>query len=167
MLAGRDLVASAVGFDEQRGDVITIKSMSLQSVSPQGTEVTRSVLDGVNIDLMSGIQMLVLAVVTLILGLFVIRPLLSRDPQPVPNQIQALPGAAQGGSLGAEGNDFALPELPMLSEFDEDFDALPNLNGKDGMSEDPVARLRMMIGDRQEETVEILRSWLEEKEENA
>lgn len=163
----RDLVASAVGFDEQRGDVITIKSMSLQSVSPQGTEVTRSVFDGVNIDLMSAIQMLVLAVVTLILGLFVIRPLLSRDAQPVAGQIQALPGAAQGGSMGADGNDFALPELPMLSEFDEDFDALPNLNSKDGMSEDPVARLRMMIGDRQDETVEILRSWLEEKEENA
>jgi flagellar M-ring protein FliF len=35
------------------------------------------------------------------------------------------------------------------------------------MSEDPVDRLRSMIGERQEETVEILRSWLEEKEENA
>jgi flagellar M-ring protein FliF len=31
----------------------------------------------------------------------------------------------------------------------------------------PVERLRAMIGDKQEETVEILRSWLEEKGENA
>ena len=30
---------------------------------------------------------------------------------------------------------------------------------------DPVERLRSMIGDRQEETVEILRGWLEHKEE--
>ena len=32
---------------------------------------------------------------------------------------------------------------------------------------DPVDRLRALIGERQEETVEILRNWLEEKEENA
>ena len=31
--------------------------------------------------------------------------------------------------------------------------------------EDPVERLRNMIGERQEETVEILRGWLEDKEE--
>jgi flagellar M-ring protein FliF len=30
-----------------------------------------------------------------------------------------------------------------------------------------VDRLRAMIGERQEETVEILRSWLEESEERA
>jgi flagellar M-ring protein FliF len=30
----------------------------------------------------------------------------------------------------------------------------------------PVDRLREMISERQDETVEILRSWLEDKEEN-
>jgi flagellar M-ring protein FliF len=35
------------------------------------------------------------------------------------------------------------------------------------MNEDPVDRLREMIGERQEETVEILRSWLEENGEKA
>ena len=32
-------------------------------------------------------------------------------------------------------------------------------------AQDPVERLRGMIGERQEETVEILRGWLEDKEE--
>ena len=43
---------------------------------------------------------------------------------------------------------------------------MPGMSG-DINSEDPVERLRAMIGDRQEETVQILRGWLEEKEERA
>ena len=35
------------------------------------------------------------------------------------------------------------------------------------LAEDPVDRLRAMIGERQEETVQILRSWLQEEEETA
>jgi flagellar M-ring protein FliF len=37
--------------------------------------------------------------------------------------------------------------------------------GGGGMSDDPVDRLRSMIGERQEETVQILRGWLEENNE--
>ena len=35
----------------------------------------------------------------------------------------------------------------------------------DDSTDDPVARLRALIGQRQEETVEILRNWLEGEEE--
>jgi len=37
----------------------------------------------------------------------------------------------------------------------------------DAAGEDPVARLRGLIGERRDETVEILRTWLEGEEENA
>ena len=169
----KDLVASAVGFDETRGDMITIKSMALQSVSPQGTEVTKSVWDGMNIDLMSAIQMAVLAIVTLILGLFVVRPLLSRSETAEQETIAALPGQStdvtdSSGLTGEIASDeFELPDLPMISGFGDDGDALPELGMASGMSDDPVDRLRSMIGERQDETVEILRGWLEDKEESA
>ena len=42
---------------------------------------------------------------------------------------------------------------------------LPALGG--GGGDNPVDRLREMIGERQEETVQILRGWLEENEERA
>jgi flagellar M-ring protein FliF len=175
----RELVSSAVGFDETRGDIITIKSMSLQSVSPAGTAAGTSVFDSINLDLMSALQMAVLAVVTLILGLFVVRPVLARAPQALPApapglpQEQISPDASQQQSLPALSGeidpvgDFDLPSFDIGSDISE----LPDLPmGGDAaggsMSEDPVDRLRSMIGDRQEETVEILRSWLEEKEEN-
>ncbi|MDG1471261.1 MAG: flagellar basal-body MS-ring/collar protein FliF [Ascidiaceihabitans sp.] len=175
----RELVSSAVGFDETRGDIITIKSMSLQSVSPAGTAAGTSVFDSINLDLMSALQMAVLAVVTLILGLFVVRPVLARAPQALPApapglpQEQISPDASQQQSLPALSGeidpvgDFDLPSFDIGSDISELPD-LPMGGGAAGgsMSEDPVDRLRSMIGDRQEETVEILRSWLEEKEEN-
>lgn len=171
----RDLVASAVGFDEARGDIITIKSMALQSVAPQGTVAGTSLMDGFNIDLMSAIQMAVLAVVTLILGLFVVRPLLSKSALPLEQDVPALPSGEdqQADELGLTGelasDDFELPELPIISGFggSDQPGELPDLQMGGNMSEDPVDRLRAMIGERQEETVEILRSWLEDKEESA
>lgn len=164
----RDLVASAVGFDETRGDVITIKSMALQSISPQGTVVSASLMDNFDIDIMSAIQMAVLAIVTLILGLFVIKPLLSREPLPDASGVPALPPASRPEGLNGEvaSDDFELPDLPMISGFGNGMDELPDLKMAGGASGDPVERLRSMIGERQDETVEILRSWLEDKEEN-
>ncbi|WP_299372734.1 flagellar basal-body MS-ring/collar protein FliF [uncultured Tateyamaria sp.] len=171
----RELVASAVGFDESRGDVITIKSMALQSVVPAGTEAQSSLLDSVNLDIMSAIQMAVLAVVALVLGLFVVRPVLSRPPesaQPTISLPPAAPDAATPASLSGEiasaSDEF--PDIPMMGGSDETLPALSfgdMSGGSAAVSDDPVDRLRAMIGDRQEETVEILRSWLEESEERA
>lgn len=162
----RDLTASAVGFDERRGDQITIKSMSLQSIAPAGTAARASLLDRLYFDVMSLIQMAVLAVVTLILGLFIVRPLLMRPPPALPPAPPATPDIpALSGELDT--NDADVPDLPMISAFDTDLEELPSLPMLGGASDDPVDRLRSMIGDRQEETVEILRTWLEDKEERA
>ncbi|MBW4706991.1 flagellar M-ring protein FliF [Roseobacter sp. YSTF-M11] len=169
----KDLVASAVGFDETRGDIITIKSMALQNVPPVGTAAGTSLIDGLNVDLMSAIQMAVLAMVTLILGLFVVRPLLMKPAELPNNDVPALPVGAdpqmeEAGLTGeVTSDDFDLPELPIISGFGGgEGGELPDLPMAGGVSEDPVDRLRNMIGERQEETVEILRSWLEDKEES-
>ncbi len=174
----RELVASAVGFDEARGDIITIKSMALLTVPPVGTAAGTSLADRLDFDLMSVIQMAVLALVILILGLFVVRPLLSRPA--VPALDQSAPMALAVGSASAvdpaapmtealsgelDGEGFELPELEVDPDFDGSLPGLPAMGGAE--PEDPVERLRAMIGERQEETVEILRSWLEDKGENA
>lgn len=167
------LVASAVGFDAERGDIITIKSMGLQSVPLQGTQANASLMNRLSLDVMSAIQMAVLALVTLILGLFVVRPLLSRNSPEQVSEVPALPPASGSGehsSISGEASpegDFELPELPIISDFGENQDDLPGLAIGSPMSENPVDRLKTLIDERQEETVEILRSWLEDKEEKA
>lgn len=171
----RELVSSAVGFDEARGDIITIKSMQLQAVSPSGTIAGTSLLDQFDLDLMSAIQMVVLALVTLILGLFVVKPVLSKQPSAETGTLPALPANAPGtGTTSADmalsgeldSDEYDLPDLSGDLPIAQDMGDLPDLPMIGGDSADPVDRLRSMIGERQEETVEILRSWLEDKEES-
>ena len=162
----RDLVASAVGFDESRGDVITLKSMELPAIQLAGTEAEALWFSGLHIDLMSIIQMAVLALVTVILGLFVIRPILSNPgplPRPEPAALPGLaptiaPGSALTGEI-ADANDEAFETLePMTSD--------PTLPATTTEA-DPVERLRGLISERKQETVEILKTWLEDEEEPA
>jgi len=158
----RELVASAIGFDESRGDLITIKSMTFEPFEVAGTQASPGFLDRLALDVTRLIQVAVLAVVALLLGLFVVRPVLTRGAAGLP-QI-APPATEDGEAMTGELADdaFSLPELPMISGLDS---GLPPLGGDD--EADPVARLRGLIGERQEETVEILRTWLDEETEAA
>ena len=171
----KELVSSAVGYDQSRGDVITIKSMVFEPVVPLGAESVPSMFGALNLDVMSLVQMAVLALVALVLGLFVVRPVLSSPaavalPAPGPS----LPGADRpqteqdpSGLTPLTGEiddgDFDGDRLPVVSHETQD-------NKGAGQSDqlnqpDPVERLRNLIGERQEETVEILRSWLDDREE--
>lgn len=170
----RELVASAVGFDEERGDVITLKTMELPTVAPEGTSVTGgSIFDLTGVDVMQLAQVGILALVALALGLFVVRPILAAPPARLASDgAPALPPADIGGGSGFEGgaldgeidggSDSFLPPL-MGGGMDDGFGGLPSLDGGD---DSPADRLRNLIGERQAETIEILRNWLED-EENA
>ena len=183
----RELISSAVGFDPNRGDVITLKSMDLPNVEPEGTAVTASFFDNLYFDVMSIIQMAALALVALILGLFVVRPILAGNGASV-RSLPAPDGATAGGGLpelphmaGDDSNFMTNPDLGANIALDGEIDSgghgdfapmgeLPGMGDGlnsfgGGMSDDPVDRLRSMIGERQEETVQILRGWLEENNE--
>lgn len=162
----RELVASAVGLDEARGDVLTLKSLEFQELPlPEGTEATVSLLPPLGqIDAMSMIQTGVLALVAMVLGLFVIRPVLAsanRASLPPPETQLALPPAMASGSLALNG------------EVDDGFDygsfASPRGDRSEGeeTGEDPATRLRRLIEERQTESIEILRGWMEHEEEPA
>jgi flagellar M-ring protein FliF len=168
----RDLVASAVGFDENRGDVVTIKSMAFSTPAPLGTEVTAGLLQKMNFDLMSTINLLALVVVIIILGLFVIRPIfLSNAPQ----SIQKMPSALRSNN-GVDEIAGPSPLQPLTGEVTSPNYLSENANisllqdvtqsyDRGSESLDSVERLRNLIAERQDETVEILRGWLESKSE--
>lgn len=175
MTALRELVASAVGLDEQRGDVLTLRSLPFQTAAEGGTlaEPGWSFLAG-PLDVMTLIQTAVLALVALVLGLFVLRPILAGAARSGPPPL-ALPGTATataalpeppGGlpapapaadppALNGEIDDGALPDLPMMAWNP----------GADGPPADPVERLRRLIDQRQAESIEILRGWMEAEED--
>jgi flagellar M-ring protein FliF len=166
LAALRELVASAVGFDEARGDVLTLKSMEFTLPPAQGTEATARLLPPLGpINVMSAIQVGVLALVALVLGLFVLRPVLMSGRAaalPPPEAPLALPPAAAfppgSGALTGEIDDgFRMGALPMVDFATE----------AAAVAEDPATRLRRLIEERQVESLEILRGWLEPEEERA
>ncbi len=168
----RELVSSAVGFDASRGDVITIKSMALQSTPINGTSPNDSIFNFNDIDVMSAIQMVVLSIVSLILGLFVVRPLIAKGLNE--NSLPLVGNEARENVENLELNKESLKAdsldpISLPPSTNTSFDQEANIRGRtlqgEVMNDDPVKRLETMIGNRQEETVEILRGWLEEKEE--
>jgi flagellar M-ring protein FliF len=165
----RDLVKTAAGLDEARGDVLVLKSLAFEPMPESGTMAEAGLFSGIDgLDTMSLIQAVVLALVALILGLFVVRPLLlsktrdlatdtaSLNSLPVPNSKTVASGQIPNTNriLTGEIEDHDLPDLPVVS-YDE----------PDVRSQDPVDRLRRLINERQGETVEILRGWMETDEE--
>lgn len=153
----RELVASAVGLDETRGDVLVVKSLTFQPQAAPGDMVAPGFFSQMApLNVMSLIQIAVLAVVALVLGLFVIRPLITsarRAPE--------LGGLAGGLALAGP------TETRVLTGEIDDGQDLPamSLVSSETDETDPIARLRRLIEERQSESVEILRGWMELQEE--
>jgi len=158
----QDLVAAAVGFDAARGDVITIRSMPFEPIAELPAASGAPLLAGLGIDVMSLVQLGVLAIVALALGLFVVRPVLSSRPARVP-ELPAPPRQATPSALTGEIDDGDY--VPARMALVAGADAAGRGAGDATDAADPVARLRRLISERQEETVEILRNWMEDPEE--
>jgi flagellar M-ring protein FliF len=157
----RELVASAVGLDTARGDVLTLRSLTFQPIPLAGALAEAGMFSGLGkLDLMTLIQTAVLAMVALVLGLFVIRPMVTapsrRTALPAPEAPLALPGYGTGETF----------QRVLTGEIDDgtDLPALSLVNDVN-KSTDPIIRLRRLIEERQAESVEILRGWMEYEEE--
>ncbi len=163
LAALQELVASAVGFDAARGDVITLKSLPFEDIKASGTEApSLSLID--RIDLMTVIQIASVALVTLILGLFVLRPILVSRP---------------GRPLGLPSPAPASGPIALTGEIDDRDDVQSTrspapalgLAGPQGQhpvgSTDPVGLLRSLVAERQTETVEVLRNWIDSPQNEA
>jgi flagellar M-ring protein FliF len=74
----KKLVAAAVGFNEARGDVVTIESMAFDQPAPAGETATEAgIVEIARDNLVPILQLAIPAIVSLILALFVLRPLLA------------------------------------------------------------------------------------------
>ncbi len=166
----RELVASAVGYDEARGDMITLLSLPFEPLAiDTGALVGPGMFERLGIDTMAVIRLLALLVALAIVVLFVLRPALRDGTGRAARSMQ-------GGQLPATAS-LALPaDGPVLSgEIEEGGAAsggagardagLRTLGATSDAASDPVERMRRMIAERQTESLEILRGWVEDREE--
>lgn len=144
----KELVVSAAGLDEARGDQITIKSMTFEASDAEGVLATATSFPSASLDVMGLAKSGLLALVVLGLGIFVLKPILTKP------QTQQLPQS---------------PPLNGVIEFDDPEGSAPDITPTqttlpDLAKPDPMERFRELIGERQDESIQILQSWLAEKE---
>ena len=155
MAALRELVASAAGIDESRGDVLTLKSLELLPV----VETMEEAGGGLGLDLTRLAGLAMLGAVAIAIGVFVLRPALRPAPRPLDDSLPLRDGPIglplAGPVLTGEIADgFPAADLPMIGP--DELDSAVGLNG-----DDPVARLRRLIGERRQESMEIIRVWMD------
>ena len=145
------LIKSTIGFDEARGDVVTIESMQMVTPPQAGTFVDTSP-GFVSNNLMSLIQLGVLSVVVLALGLFVIKPLLSSTGS---TEIDLPPNAPDDGSPFNASTALPTPDAALGLNSSGDQLAL-------GHSAPSAADLlRTAIAERSTETNRLLQNWID------
>ena len=137
------LVRSAIGFDEARGDTVTIESLQFSPAPDQGT-LAESTGSGF-LEIRGGrlAQLGVLGAIVLALILFVIRPMTARRPVP---ELAELTGPREIGD--------ARHAPPPQIRSDALLDLPAQTVGK-------IERLRDVISSRGEDSAAVLRSWIE------
>ncbi|HET9067794.1 MAG TPA: flagellar basal-body MS-ring/collar protein FliF [Amaricoccus sp.] len=138
------LVRSAIGFDEARGDTVTIESLEFSPVPAQGTLAESP--GGGFLALWGGriAQLGVLGAIVLALIFFVLRPMMARRPVV---ELAELTGPREGVDVARHGP-------PPQIGHDAILDLPAQTVGK-------IERLRDVIASRGEDSAAVLRSWIE------
>jgi flagellar M-ring protein FliF len=146
----RGLVVAAIGFDEARGDIVTVESMEFQPDATPGALVESSpLLRLFERNAMTLIQIGVLSLVVLVLALMVVRPILTR-PVPALAAVGAIAGLAPAAGGPPRAAALAPPDQP----------GLPAPEGGENRPASNGEALRLAVTERPEQTVSMLREWL-------
>ncbi len=174
----RDLVVAAIGYDEKRGDIVTVESMAFQPDATPGALVeVSSIMRFLERNAMTLIQLGFLAIVIIVLALTVLKPLLSAGgSSAASNDLDlAAGGMTLNGSAEDVGGGDQLMPLPGLGGSSDSLPSLDDLNlGSGGglgggdlaidrleAGETPIDALRDIASERPEQTAAMLKQWLE------
>lgn len=139
----RELVANAAGYNEERGDTITIQTLPFKPISNDGVLVEADLVgDFIERHLMQTIQIAILSIVTLVLGLFVVKPLLSTKAVPQQTQFAAIDTETPNPQLTSAASTPAAPP-------------------------DAITTLQEIANTKTDETANLIKSWLETAEDAA
>ncbi|HEX5007121.1 MAG TPA: flagellar basal-body MS-ring/collar protein FliF [Hyphomonadaceae bacterium] len=183
------LVKSAVGFSEQRGDVVTVENAAFaRPDTTMDDAVAPGPFDFDKFDLVRGAEIGALLITALALVFFVLRPLISGlfarpEPEGLPDDILALKGAkrakaiadfqaAQAAALAAPAaaGDLAsatLPEgravgfdVPTPERLDAGID-VARISGQ--VKASSIKKISEVVSSHPDESIAIIRSWLAEE----
>jgi flagellar M-ring protein FliF len=162
------LVKSAIGYNEERGDVVEVVNMPFAQVIEKFAEeevVTEDIFMGLTkADLFKMGEMGVLVIVAILALLLVVRPLLNRALTATPalaghgGGAGALPG---GGSVPAIAGNQGQGGTGQRSETLNEIDSMIDLDRVDGqVKTSALNKVSEIVDKHPDEAISILRSWL-------
>jgi flagellar M-ring protein FliF len=157
----KNLISSAMGYDEKRGDKLEIVNMRFtQEALEVGND---SFFQRFKFEMQSIIQTLIIAVVAVLVILLVLRPavnqLIKQSQTPserVSGELAALEGGGGGG--GGGGGMARLPGIPSPPSEAETLIDVANVKG--GMKSSTVKKVAEIVDKYPEETMGVIRNWI-------
>jgi flagellar M-ring protein FliF len=164
------LVQTAVGFDQARGDQVTVVNVKFPTnVDPDGVTSANPLMGFDKNDIMRAAEMAVMAIVAILMMLFIVRPLLKGAMGGGGGPMAMLPGATRvvtspdGQQMQiavdpATGQPLALPG-PGSADLEQKID-IARIEGQ--VKASSVKRVSEFVDKHPEESVSIIRTWLHE-----
>jgi len=158
------LVRTAVGYNAERGDQVTVVNVRFPAADAAGgVEAANPLMGFDKNDIMRAVELAIIAIVAILLILFIVRPLLKS-----PAGGRGLPALTSAGvtrlvtadgpmQVGADGQPLALPNPS--NDLEQRID-IARIEGQ--VKASSVKRVAEFVENHPEESVSLLRSWLHE-----
>ncbi len=170
------LVKTAIGFDETRGDTVTVSNVQFSRPAPIGEVAKPGMFSFDKNDIMRTVELLILAIVSIAMMIFIIKPLVGgiAGGGTVGGPMLASAGAGATPALTGPA-DTTAPPIPAGGLASNSMGALAAPQGASDMDSGiDVARIQgqvktssinkvsEIVDSNPEETISVLRSWLHE-----
>jgi flagellar M-ring protein FliF len=154
------LVKSAVGFNEERGDVIEVVNAQFsRAAGSAGSEAPSPFAFDKN-DIMRGVEILALALVSLALVFFVARPLIKGLVTPAPGAASLGGGASAGAMMGLPGAG-GVAALPAPEGSDGNGGRIDIARIQGSVSANSIKQVSEIVAANPDQTAGVIRGWLQ------
>ncbi len=157
------MVRAAVGYDESRGDVVTLTNQRFADLPNLG-DLEQTLLFGLTFNqIQQLLQPLLIGIVVILILLVVVRPLLSRVLESIAAAREAHSGAGEMAMITDQTTGLPVPALPGMEgmEGETDFDSMIDIAHIEGrVKASSMKKIGEIIEKHPEEAVSILRSWM-------
>ncbi len=172
----QDLVKTAAGFDEKRGDTVKVVNLPFSATIEPLPEESSSLMGFTKEDIKDVLEMVILSVVAMLVLLIVVRPFLNKIMQPIGASIGD--GSAANAMLGSPASQarvlqqqgMPMPAITAPGAFNEQQTEMPDTSEMDEMvnlarvSGQVKAATVRQIGDliekNTDDSVAVIRNWL-------
>ncbi len=158
------LVRSAIGFDDDRGDLITIETMQFATLEVDDPTLENQIMGFEKGDLLDAVEILTISIMGILVILLVLRPMVGKlletnqaahkDAEELEEQAALLTGSSNP-ALPAPDSGFS----PDVASGDED--EMIDMNKVDGqVKASSIKKVEDIVDSYPAETVSVLRSWM-------